>query len=229
MRINSVFYSILITGILIIFTVNIAKSQGNSLSSNTVTDKDGNVYHTFTIGAQTWMVENLKTTKYADGTKINYTKGNTDWNNLTTPAYCWYNSDIAWKNTYGALYNWYAVNTAKLCPTNWHVPTDTEWTIMTSYLGGENVSGGKLKETGNSHWISSNLGATNESGFSALPGGNRIFNGAFDYEGVRGTYWTSTEFDSRTAWQRVMYCNYADVSRSNYYKRFGFSVRCLKD
>jgi len=229
MKIYSATFSPILLGMSLLLTVSISKGQDNSLSSNTVTDKDGNVYHTVTIGTQVWMVENLKTTKFNDGTRINNTTNNTDWNNLTTPSYCWYNNDIKWKNTYGALYNWYAVNTAKLCPSGWHVPSDVEWTILTTLLGGENVSGGKLKETGNTHWISSNLGAANESGFTALPGGNRIFNGAFDYEGVRGSWWTSTEFDSRTAWQRVMYCIYADVSRSNYYKRFGFSVRCLKD
>jgi len=209
---------------------SIAIAQGdNNQAASTVSDIDRNIYHTINIGKQVWMVENLKTTKFSDGTRIDNVKDNTVWNDLTTPGYCWYNNDVNYKNTYGALYNWYSVNTGKLCPSGWHVPTDAEWTIMTTYLGGENIAGGKLKEAGNAHWISSNTGETNESGFTALPGGNRIFNGAFDYEGVRGSWWTATGYDSRTAWQRVMYCIYGDVSRSNYYMRFGFSVRCLID
>lgn len=203
--------------------------DNNSQPLTTVSDIDGNVYHPIKIGNQIWMVENLKTTKFSDGVRIDNIKDNTSWNNLTSPAYCWYANDVANKTVYGALYNWYSVNTGKLCPSGWHVPSDEEWTIMTTLLGGENIAGGKLKEAGNAHWINSNLGATNESGFTALPGGNRIFNGVFDYEGVRGSWWTATDFDSRTAWQRVMYCIYGDVSRSNYYMRFGFSVRCLKD
>jgi len=227
MKIKTAIYPFAILGVILMFAFTFTKGQDNP--SVTVTDIDGNIYHTVNIGTQIWMVENLSTTKYSDTTTIDNITNNSEWNNLTTPSYCWYNNDIAWKQTYGALYNWYAVNTGKLCPSGWRVPSDAEWTKLTNFLGGESISGGKLKETGKSHWISSNAGATNESGFTALPGGNRIFNGTFDYEGVRGSWWSSTEFDSRTAWQRVMYCNSTEVSRSNYYKRFGFSVRCVKD
>ena len=214
--------------LLLLLSHQISKADDNN-PSNTVTDIDGNVYHTIKIGTQIWMAENLKSTKFSDGTRIDNVKDNTAWNDLTTPGYCWYENDVKYKNTYGALYNWYSVNTGKLCPSGWHVPTDAEWTVMTTFLGGERLAGGKLKESGNSHWISSNAEATNETGFTALPGGNRIFNGVFEFEGVRGSWWTSTSFDSRKAWQRVMYCIYGDALRSNYYMRFGFSVRCLKD
>jgi len=217
-----------VLGILLMFGNQIALADDNH-PSNTVTDIEGNVYHTVNNGKQIWTVENLKTTKFSDGISIDIVKDNNAWNNLTSPGYCWYNNDVKYKNVYGALYNWYSVNTGKLCPSGWHVPSDEEWTILTTFLGGESIAGGKLKETGNLHWISSNTGATNESGFKALPGGNRIFNGVFDYEGVRGSWWTSTGFDSRTAWQRVIYSIYSDVSRSNYFMRFGFSVRCIKD
>jgi uncharacterized protein (TIGR02145 family) len=206
-----------------------ARGEYKNPSGNTVTDIDGNIYQTISIGTQIWMAENLKTTKFSDGTRVDNTTDNTAWNNLWTPSYCWYNNDVSYKNTYGALYNWYAVNTGKLCPAGWHIPSDAEWTTLTNYLGSDSVAGGKLKEAGNAHWISSNIGATNESGFTALPGGNRIFNGTFEFEGVRGSWWTASGYDSRTAWQRVMYCIYGDVSRSNYFKRFGFSVRCVKD
>ena len=118
-------------------------------TGGTVTDIDGNVYHTVTIGTQTWMVENLKTTKYNDGTAIPLVTDSTAWLNLTTPGYCWYNNDAAtYKNTYGALYNWFTVNTSKLAPSGWHVPTDAEWTTLITYLGGETVAGGQMKSTG---------------------------------------------------------------------------------
>ena len=134
---------------------------GNDISFTTqqggvgnVTDDDGNVYHSVTIGTQVWMVENLKTTKYNDGTSIPLVTDATDWHNLLTPGYCWNNNDEAtYKATYGALYNWYTVNTGNLCPTGWHVPGDAEWTTLTTYLGGEDVAGGKLKEVGITHWL----------------------------------------------------------------------------
>jgi uncharacterized protein (TIGR02145 family) len=142
------------------------------VETNTVTDIDGNIYHTVTIGTQVWMVENLKTTKYRNGDPIPNVTGNA-WAALTTGAYCWYNNDAAtYKATYGALYNWYAVaDSRNIAPTGWHVPTDAEWTTLTTFLGGESVAGGKLKETGTNHWTSPNTGATNETGFTALPGG----------------------------------------------------------
>ena len=136
----------------------------------TATDIDGNVYHTVTIGTQIWMVENLKTTRYNDGSPIPFVTDSSSWSNLTTPGYCWYNNDTTNKNTYGALYNWFAVNTGKLAPTGWHVPTDDEWTTLTTYLGGESIAGGKLKETGTTHWRTPNAGATNEIGFTASSG-----------------------------------------------------------
>ncbi|MEI6754179.1 MAG: FISUMP domain-containing protein [Paludibacter sp.] len=198
----------------------------------TVTDIDGNVYHTITIGTQTWMVENLKTTTYNDGAAIPNVTDDTAWKALTTPAYCWYNNDAAtFKNTYGALYNWYAVNTGKLAPIGWHVPSDAEWTTLTDYLGGGNVAGGKLKEIGTTHWLSPNYGATNEIGFSALPGGRRegYWDGAFSTLGEDGGWWCETEFSTWNAWYRNMFNLNSAVGRSNYYKYNGFSVRCVRD
>jgi len=192
-----------------------------------VTDYDGNVYPVVTIGTQTWMVGNLKTTKYNDGTAIPFVTDNTEWFSLTTPGYCWYNNDEAgYKNPYGALYNWHTVNTGKLCPTGWHVPTTYEWTTLTDYLGGESVAGGKLKEADTTHWDSPNTGATNESGFTALPGGSGT--GSFKI-GSLGHYWSSTENSSIEAWSRRMsYDNGGSYSSRNY-KKHGFSVRCVKD
>jgi len=200
-----------------------------SNSGGTVTDIDGNVYNTVTIGTQVWMVENLKTTKYNDGTSIPNVTDNTAWGNLATPGYCWYNNDVATnKNVYGALYNWFTVNTGKLCPTGWHVPSDTEWTTLTTYLGGVGIAGGKLKETGTSHWYSTYTSVTNETGFTALPGGERYI-GLFDYIGSNGIWWSSTETMTTYAWIRNMCYNYSDVNRSFSIKQDGKSVRCLRD
>ena len=125
------------------------------------------------------MAENLRTTKYNDGTPIPQVTDAAAWSNLMTPGYCWYNNDAAkYKETYGALYNWYTVNIGNLCPSGWHVPADTEWMVLTAHLGGEKISGGKLKETGTLHWDKPNLRATNETGFTALPGGRCYFSGA---------------------------------------------------
>ena len=119
-------------------------------NSNTVTDIDGNAYHTVAIGTQVWMVENLKTTRYNDGTAIPLVTDSAVWGNLTsTPGYCWYNNDMSmYKNLYGALYNWYAVSTEKLAPEGWHVPTNSEWGVLINYLGGDTSAGGAMKETG---------------------------------------------------------------------------------
>ena len=201
-------------------------------AQETVSDIDGNVYHTVTIGTQVWMVENLKTSKYNDGTAIPLVTANSAWSALTTPGYCWYNNDsTANRNTYGALYNWYAVNTRKLAPTGWHVPTDSEWTILTTSLGDTGIAGGKLKEAGTTHWDSPNTGATNTSGFSALPGGWRggtSGSGAFYGVGIEGYWWSSTAYDVLNSWNRSMYNNNASVGRFNNRDFDGFSVRCVK-
>ena len=196
-----------------------------------VQDIDGNNYITVTIGSQIWMAENLRTTKYNDGIAIPLVTDNTTWANLTTPAFCWYNNDAKTNgSTYGALYNWYSVNTKKLCPTGWHVPSDIEWTTLTNYLGGTAVAGGKLKEAGVTHWLSPNLGATNESGFTALPAGNRYpTNGGFVFMGEHGSWWTSTQYSS-TVYHRGLMYNYIDVySNSAGQYTAGYSVRCIKN
>jgi uncharacterized protein (TIGR02145 family) len=154
---------------------------------------------------------------------------------LSTPGYCWYNHDAeTYKATYGALYNQYAVDALSnggknVCPTGWHVPTDPQWTTLITYLGGESVAGGKLKETGTTHWMG-NTGDTNETGFTALPGGSRTAsNGAFNLVGIGGYWRSSTEFSSSNAWYRSITNNSGSVNRLNNTKLFGFSVRCLMD
>jgi len=202
----------------------------------TFTDpRDGEVYKYKLIGTQVWMIENLRATKYNDGTAIPLVTDNTAWSNLTTPGYCWYNNDAAtYKNTYGALYNWFTVNTGKLAPTGWHVPTDAEWTTLTTYLGGESA-GGKLKSTGTIEagtglWYSPNTGATNESGFTAVPAGSRIYDdGAFGDVGYNGYWWSSSESNTGYAWFRYLYYDYSGVYGFDYFKSNGFSVRCVRD
>jgi len=208
------------------------KAMQNSLinAGSIVKDYDGNVYGIVTIGTQKWMTENLKTTKYNDGTAIPLVTNNTAWSNLTTPGYCWYrNEETTYGGTYGALYNWYVVEAGNVCPTGWHIPTDTEWTVLTDYLGGANVAGGKLKETGTTYWTTPNTGATNETGFTALPGGYRDNSGSFANVGGSGYWWSATEHDATTAWFRVLYCNSSNVSQVADNKKIGFSVRCLRD
>jgi len=198
-------------------------------SGGTVTDYEGNVYQTITIGTQTWMAENLKSTTYNDGTPIPFVTDGTAWGALSTPAYCWNNNDEAsYKNLYGALYNWHSVNTGKLCPTGWHIPTDTEWTTLTTFLGGVSA-GGKLKETGTTHWSSPNTGATNESGFTALPGGHRSgISGAFTDVGNDCYLSSATENDALNANGRSMDFNTSNVANLLGSKKNGWSVRCIE-
>jgi uncharacterized protein (TIGR02145 family) len=200
--------------------------QKLSETGTIVYDANGNIYSTVRISSQVWMTENLNTTKYNDGTDIPLLTDSTS----TDPGYCWYdNNEAGNKNTYGALYNWFAVNTGKLCPSGWHVPSDAEWTILTDYLGGDNFAGGKLKETGTTHWSDLNIGATNESGFTALPGGYRNGDGVFYNLGNTGYWWSLTEHDSLNAWHRLLIHDSEGSGRYFDYKKSSFSVRCIRD
>jgi uncharacterized protein (TIGR02145 family) len=239
-------FSFLFIGILVFaFFLNCNPTSSNNSSSNTVTDADGNVYHTVKIGTQTWTVENLKTTKYNDGTAIPLVTDGTAWSNLTTGAYCGYNDSATYKTTYGALYNWYAVNTGKLAPAGWHVPTDAEWTTLETYLiaNGYNYDG---TTTGNyiakamaaqTNWtiystvgtIGCNLSANNRSGFSALPGGYRDYSGSFLSVGGYGFWWSATEYDASYADSRSIGYSDSGFGRGGDYKSCGFSVRLVKN
>ncbi len=193
------------------------------------TDGDGNHYPTVTIGSQIWLAKNLKTTKYTDGGAIEYPGAdNNAWMTNTTGAYAWYDNSIGNKDVYGALYNWYAADTSILCPNGWHVPTDEEWTTLTTFLGGMDIAGGKLKETGLLHWIDPNLDATNVTGFTALPGGNRNGNGSFAFLGSAGNWWSATA-DILGAYDRHLYNSNGSIYRELYGMNMGFSVRCVRD
>jgi len=199
-------------------------------ATTTVTDIDGNTYQAVKIGDQWWMAENLKVTHYRNGNPIPNVTKNTQWSSLKTGAYCNYDNDPNNVNTYGRLYNWYAVSDNRnIAPDGWHVPSDAEWRTLVNYLGGESVAGGKMKEIGTTHWKRPNEGATNVSGFAALPGGGRGYDGSFFYLGTYAYFWSSTESGSYSAWYRALYYSYASVYRDYYDKLSGFSVRLVRD
>ena len=186
---------------------------------------NNHVYRTVLIGSQCWFVENLKAYRYNDGTPIIYEGILT-----SSPRYCWYNHDSATSpNTYGGLYNWYAVNTGSLCPAGWHVPSDTEWDTLIDTLGGLLIAGGKLKESGLLHWNSPNAGATNEMGFTALPGGTFNKFSTFSSLGECGYHWSATSESSTRAWLRTINSDNAWAQLIKTYKTEMLSVRCLKD
>ena len=195
-------------------TNSVGTGYGNTVSFKTkegVKDANGNTYSAVTIGTQTWMASNLKTTKYNDGTNIPLITESGQWSSSNSPGYCWYNNDKAtYGNTYGAIYNWYAVDTDKPCPTGWHVPTENEWTILTNQLEGQTNAGKKLKETGTAHWPAPNNEATDEYGFTALPGGARHRTGTFVDINENAMWWSATERTETDAWK------YLIMSNSNY-------------
>ena len=198
----------------------------------TVTDIDGNVYKTVKIGDQIWMAENLKVTKYRDGTAIPNVTDNSSWTGLNTGACCYYNNDVGNADTYGALYNWYAVNDSRnIAPEGWHVSTDAEWTELTDYLGGSSVAGKKLKSTsGWNDYNGSSGNGTDEVAFCGLPGGYRnYYNGYYLNMGNFGYFWSSSEYDTNYAWIRKLYYYYDDIYRNYDNKQNGLSVRCLQD
>ncbi|MBU1100117.1 MAG: fibrobacter succinogenes major paralogous domain-containing protein [Bacteroidetes bacterium] len=204
--------------------------------SGLVADVDGNVYHTVTIGSQVWMAENLIVTHFSNGDPIPNITENTDWAALTTPAYCFYeNNSSTYGIVYGALYNWYTVDPASngnknICPDGWHIPTEAEWTTLTTYLGGSSVAGGKMKEAGTSHWSAPNTGANNSSAFTALPGGYRAYtNGTFDNIGIFAHWWSSTQADASLAWGEGLFTMENPANHSTSMKKNGFSIRCVKD
>jgi uncharacterized protein (TIGR02145 family) len=204
--------------------------------TSSVTDIDGNTYNVVSIGGQCWMAENLKTTKYRNGTPIATGLTDTQWNQTNSGAYATYNNLPSNVSTYGQLYNWYAVTDVNgLCPTGWHVPTDTEWDQMTDSQGGQPFAGGHMKTIGtiqaqNGLWQSPNTAADNLSGFSGYPGGYRNYDGSYAGMGTTG-YWASSSTANlpTTSWFRVLGYDYGAVVKNENDKRIGFSVRCIKD
>jgi uncharacterized protein (TIGR02145 family) len=195
-----------------------------------VTDIDGNVYQTVRIGSQVWMKENLKVSKYRNGDPIPTGLSNTAWSSTSSGAFAIYNNDLANNTNYGKLYNWYAVADSRgLCPAGWHIFTDTELTELISFLGGNTEAGGKMKDISNL-WNLPNVGATNESGFSALPNGSRFNNGTYNDIKAFLSMWSSSSYSATGAGYFVLGSSYSIINRDiSGTKTFGFSVRCLKD
>jgi uncharacterized protein (TIGR02145 family) len=200
----------------------------HSLTYGTVTDPDYNEYKTIQIGTQTWMAENLKTTTFSSGNQIANITESTMWPDYTLDAFNWYDSDISFKANYGALYNWYAVNTGLLCPDGWHIPSKAEIETLITYLGGESVAGRKLKESSTDHWLLPNTEADNESGFTALPGGY-LFNGEYESFRVAGYWWSSTGGSSEEAYYLAIPGNDDTAGTDAAAKTSGMSVRCIED
>ncbi len=214
--------------LVIVFLSGLTVSGLQAQTELTVKDTDGNKYKTVKIGKQVWLAENLKTTKYCDGTTISYLADTTQLLD-PVPSYFLYNNDSAYKSTYGLLYNWYVVNTGKLCPAGWHVPSHEEWSELATALGGEKVSGGKLKETGTIHWDNPNKGATNETGFTGLPGGYRSIFGSCEGKGSYGAWWSSTVYGDAGAYIRELSYDTGNLSWNVPAKNCDYPVRCLKN
>lgn len=217
-----------------------------SQEAGTITDIDGNTYRAIKIGNQIWTAENFKSTKYNDGTQIQHISDDTTWKYDTVGAYCYFHNDSATNaKKYGALYNWHAVNTGKLAPAGWHVPTDADWDTLRNYLieGGYNwdgtTTGNKVGKAvaSNTDWdsfdtkgcVGNDISSNNQSGFSGLPGSYRRTNGNFSFIGRGGMWWSSTERNALDAYSNDLYYHYAFLYKEKYRKGYGFSIRLVKD
>ena len=228
-KINSIrISSLAVLGFVLVLSNGCKKSEDTSSDE---VDKDGNVYKTVTINSQVWMAENLKTTKYQNNELIGTTTVPTsDISGESSPKYQWPSGgNESNVGTYGRLYTWYAViDNRNICPVGWHVPNNVEFSTLMSNLGGDDIAGKKLKELGTTHWASPNTEATNESGFTALPGGYRGYEGSYNFAGYTGYFWSSTEYDANNAWYRGLYYNGAYDHNLSNNKKVGFAVRCIK-
>lgn len=216
--------------ILAIFTLYYTGCKKDPKPPDPVTDIEGNTYKTIKIGDQLWMSENLRTTRFNDGADIPLTKDDDAWRNLTTAAYCWYNNDEAtYKDPYGAIYNGFTVASGKLCPAGWHVPVIDEWRALRDFLGDSSKAGGKIKESGTAHWLSPNKGGDNRTGFTALPAGIRYFEGTFASVLSFSGMWSASEVSDEEQWYAALYYAEAGFITDHRNKKYGLSVRCLKD
>jgi uncharacterized protein (TIGR02145 family) len=204
-------------------------NSGCAGGPTTVTDIDGNVYNVVSIGNQCWMKENLKTTHYKNGESIPTNLDDIQWTITTSGSFADYDDDPGNSAVYGKLYNWYAVADPRgVCPNGWHVPADAEWDNLVSYLGSDTIAGGSMKEVGLAHWASPNLGATNLSGFTGLPGGCRTELGVYQSMGNYGSWWTADGILDVAVDRHLLYDQESEI---RYYNdmHYGFSVRCVRD
>jgi len=228
-------YALLLLPLVFLLTTKCKKTDNNSTGINenngTVTDVEGNIYSTVKIGNQVWMAENLNTTKYRNGDPIPNVTSDTAWYLLTKGAFCNFDNDPNNSISYGKLYNWYAVNDSRqLAPIGWHVPTHAEWSTLFTFLGGDSIAGAKIKETGISHWPSPNSGSTNETGFTAIPGGYRSEIGDFWFINYRGYWWSSSSTPQYLVWYLFLLPNFNGAINDDLrHFSVGLSVRCIKD
>lgn len=224
----------LLIGILILMSAgcgNDNDGSSNTLPINpTLTDIDGNEYNQVTIGTQVWIQENLKVTRYRDGSSISHITSDDEWEKTGKGAWCYYENDAGYAPEYGCLYNWYAASDSRnVCPLGWHVPTNDEWKTLLTFLGGWEHAGGKLKEAGTAHWAAPNTGATNESGFTGLPGGSRVNGGIFNNDiDLYGWWWSSTMPDN-FAFALGLYYEVAWADHTELSPSWGLSIRCIQN
>lgn len=218
------------------YAVNsVGTSYGNERTFTTpsaaVVDADGHPYSSVTIGTQVWLTENLRTARYANGEFIPYLSDQNAWVSTSEGAWSYYVNDVTYDQPYGKLYNWATVSDPRnVCPTGWHVPSDTEWTTMIAFLGGSSLAGGKMKEISSFHWVDPNTGASNSSGFTALPGASIPDNSGYSHAlSVNGLYWTADPADSETAYSYSLWAYDASVSKGSHSKKYGFSIRCIRN
>ncbi len=222
--------------IVLLISWSINYGQGNT---ETVTDVEGNVYKTVKIGTQTWMAENLKVTRLSSGEALSEVQNKDLWEMYNYAGYCWYNNDVFFKNTYGALYNFIGIDLQnkpeygkRLTPKGWHVPSDEEWQVLINYLGGEKIAAAKMKEAGTDHWTTTNAETKNESGFTALPGGYRTnIMGIVKYMSVGeyAMFWSSTKKDGKHVWSYWIKKDTNEILKFPWSKYCGLSIRCVKD
>lgn len=227
---KAMIYFNLMAVIVLFFLFGCSKSDnGTTLQYGSVSDFEGNAYKTIAIGSQVWMAENLRSEKLNNGTAIPLVTDNSTWANITTPAYSFYSNDsVSYKSSYGVLYNWYTVQTGRLCPTGWHVPSDVDFTTLATTLGVDTIAGGMLKFNG-ALWISPNTYASNTTGFTAIPSGYRNYNGSYNNSsGYLAAFWSNTENGSLARYIYLSY-NSGKIGRNSADKEYGLSVRCIKD
>ena len=219
----------LVKAMALIFAMCCTLSLSAQKAGETVKDADGNEYKTVVIGSQTWFAENLKTTKYANGNNIPNITDKGKWVDGKTAGYCWYDNNSSNKDAYGALYNWYAINTSNICPNGWHVATDADWNTLESKVGGRNKAAEALRESGTSHWKAADGNFNDEYGFGMRAGGFRNAYGDFTWQGIDAGYWTATGKTPSYAWNRTAYYYDNHINRHEIQKCFGYSVRCVKN
>ena len=218
---------LIVSFLVVTLATNCKKDDSND--PETVTDIDGNIYKTVTIGTQIWMKENLRTSRYNNGDPIPEITDGAQWMNLSSGAYCNYDNNASYADTYGLLYNWYVVKDARnICPAGWHIPENNEWATLIDFLGGEEVAGGKLKEKGTTHWNSPNTDAKDTYGFRALPAGYR-FGDSFYPPGYYAIWWSLTEKNNADAWIITLINTTSKSYLESSDKPSGLSIRCLKD